>query len=102
MPLLLPLGPVALAATFANYTLTVRLAIYFPALTVIFCIDMPFPPVDGSPRIALYLSSGVWFQLDRLQTETLRLLSLFWPYHQLGNLPSTPLNKLFSSKALMT
>ncbi|RMJ01437.1 hypothetical protein CDV36_015818, partial [Fusarium kuroshium] len=63
MPMLLPIGTFALATTFGNGTLTLRLAVSFPAFSAFIYVYVGFMPALGPFNIAILLYPAHWIQL---------------------------------------
>lgn len=63
MPLLLPIGPLTLVATFGNGILSLRLAVAFPTFHDFIYVYVGFTPALGSFNIALLLHYAYWIQL---------------------------------------
>ncbi|RMI97530.1 hypothetical protein CDV36_016210 [Fusarium kuroshium] len=62
MPFLMPIGPLAMAATFDHGTLTLRLGIGFPGFYALIYISFSFPPAARPFNIALLLHPANWMQ----------------------------------------
>lgn len=64
MPFLLPIGPLAMAATFDHATLTLRLGIGFPGFYALVYISIGFPLAARPFNIAFLLHPANWKQRD--------------------------------------
>ncbi|KAJ4194611.1 hypothetical protein NW759_016496 [Fusarium solani] len=63
MPALVPIGPLAVAATFDHGTLTLRFGLGFPGFYAIVYISIGFPPAARPFNVAFLLHPANWMQL---------------------------------------
>ncbi|RSL80515.1 hypothetical protein CEP52_017371 [Fusarium oligoseptatum] len=63
MPFLLPIGPLAMAATFDHGTLTMRFGLGFPGFYALVYISIGFPPAARPFNVAFLLHPANWMQL---------------------------------------